>query len=95
MEPSQDAGSGLRVVGLDERLRIAVHAHDLRERPTVIGEDVELAVDDAGDRLHAHVALRMAVHLEDYWAVTGLLTEGRHWLDSALAQDAGSASCRR
>ena len=38
----------------------------------------------------AAVALRMAVDLEDYWAVTGLLTEGRHWLDSALEQDAGS-----
>ncbi len=42
----------------------------------------------------AAVALRLAVDLEDYWAVTGLLTEARHWLDAALAHGVGSPAER-
>ena len=38
----------------------------------------------------AVVALRMTTDLEDYWAVTGLLTEARHWFDAALAHGTGS-----
>lgn len=32
----------------------------------------------------AHVALRMAVKIDDYWSIRGIYTEARHWLDHAL-----------
>ena len=39
----------------------------------------------------AAVALRIAVDLEGYWVVTGLLTEARRWLESALTQGIGTS----
>lgn len=48
---------------------------------------LERATAESGD---AVVALGMATDLEDYWAVTGLLTEARHWLEAALAHRTGT-----
>jgi non-specific serine/threonine protein kinase len=44
-----------------------------------------------GSKEQAAVALRIAVDLEGYWAVTGLLTEARRWLEAALAHGVGTA----
>ena len=37
-------------------------------------------------------ALRFAADLQNHWFVRGFLSEGRHWLDRALALPAGVAS---
>ena len=53
--------------------------------------NVQAALERAAAHLgDAAVVLRMAVDLEEYWAVTGLLTEARHWLDTALARGSGT-----
>jgi non-specific serine/threonine protein kinase len=46
------------------------------------------------ERHEAGVAVRMAAALHWYWFARGVLSEGRHWLDRALAQQDGPTAGR-
>jgi predicted ATPase/DNA-binding CsgD family transcriptional regulator len=56
-----------------------------REHPN-IRATLEFSITEPGE---ARAALRIATKLFPYWLARGLLSEGRHWLDQALACDTG------
>jgi non-specific serine/threonine protein kinase len=56
-----------------------------REHPNIRAA-LEFSLTEAGE---AQAALRMAAALHWYWFVRGVFSEGRHWLDQALACDTG------
>jgi non-specific serine/threonine protein kinase len=56
-----------------------------REHPNIRAA-LEFSLTEPGE---AQIALRMAAALFPYWLARGLLSEGRHWLDQALACDTG------
>jgi predicted ATPase/DNA-binding CsgD family transcriptional regulator len=47
--------------------------------------NLRVALEFAVSRGQAETALRFAADLENHWFVRGFLSEGRHWLDRALA----------
>ena len=49
---------------------------------------LEFATSDAS---HARAALRLCRDLEAYWLCDGFVTEGRHWVDRALAAGSGAS----
>ncbi|PBC35666.1 protein kinase [Rhodococcus sp. ACS1] len=63
-----------------------------REQPN-LREAMELCLSGPGD--DATAGLRIAAALFQFWLSRGLLSEGRHWLDRALAHGAGRATAAR
>jgi non-specific serine/threonine protein kinase len=56
-----------------------------REHPNLRAA-LEFSLTEPGE---APTALRIATALFPYWLARGLVSEGRHWLDQALARDTG------
>jgi non-specific serine/threonine protein kinase len=61
-----------------------------REHPNIRAA-LEFSLTEPGE---AQAALRIATKLFPYWFARGLLSEGRHWLDQALARDTGLTAQR-
>ena len=63
-----------------------------REQPN-LREAIELCLSEHGD--DATAGLQIAAALAQFWVSRGLLSEGRHWLDRALARRPGRPTAAR
>lgn len=65
-----------------------------REQPN-LREALSITAQEAAPESDDDTALRITTALFPFWLSRGLLTEGRYWLDRAVAQDSGKLSTAR